>query len=210
MGFSKISSVRILYEKCLYSRNLQLFYNVVMFSQNMSNGLNPREKASSAMSLVEVLIVIVVIGIIAAIGLPAINNIRESAKEAAAVQNAKNIQQMSGALAALGVAHVIPDSMGGVAATARLLREGVIVPEGPMAGEKFVLSGLRDDEIDAISEYLYVEYDRRELRLIFRDPKLQTGGPTLLRAGLMLCRFALPLERVGLSTAILPGMMGVR
>ncbi len=141
------------------------------------------------MSLVEILIVIVVIGIIAAIGIPAISKIRESAKEAAATQNAKNIQQMSGALAALGVAHVIPDSMGGVAATARLLREGVIVPEGPMAGEKFVLSGLRDDEIDSISVYLYVQYDRKELRLIFRDPKV-TQLPALIRAGVMLCRFS--------------------
>ena len=142
------------------------------------------------MSLVEMLIVIVVIGIIATIGIPAINKIRESAKEAAAVQNAKNIQQMSGALAALGVAHVIPDSMGGVAATARLLREGVIVPEGPMAGEKFVLSGLRDDEIDSISVYLYVQYDRKELRLIYRDPKLQAHLPLLIRAGVLLCRFS--------------------
>jgi len=141
------------------------------------------------MSLVEILIAIVVIGIIGAIGIPAISKIRESAKEAAATQNAKNIQQMSGALAALGVAHVIPDSMGGVAATARLLREGVIVPEGPMAGEKFVLSGLRDDEIDSISVYLYVQYDRKELRLIFRDPKV-TQLPALIRAGVMLCRLS--------------------
>ena len=73
-----------------------------MFSKNMSRGLSPRRRATLAMSLVEVLIVIVVIRIIAAIVIPAINNIRESAKQAAAVQNAKNIQQMSGALAALG------------------------------------------------------------------------------------------------------------
>lgn len=100
--------------------------------------------------------------------------------------------------------------MGGVAATARLLREGVIVPEGPMAGEKFVLSGLRDDEIDSISIYLYVEYDRRELRLIFRDPKLQTGAPLTLRIRVMLCQLALPLERAGLGTALLSGMMVFR
>lgn len=116
------------------------------------------------------LIVVGVIGIIAAMALPSISNIRGVAKRTTAIQNAKSISQMSGALAALGVAHVIPDSMGGVAATARLLREGVIVPEGPMAGEKFVLSGLRDDEIEEISEFLYVQYDKRELRLIFQDP----------------------------------------
>jgi prepilin-type N-terminal cleavage/methylation domain-containing protein len=162
----------------------------------------------SGISLVEVLIVIVVIGIIATIGIPAISKIRDSAKEAAAVQNAKNIQQMSGALAALGVAHVIPDSMGGVAATARLLREGVIVPEGPMAGEKFVLSGLRDDEIDSISAYLYVQYDRKELRLIFRDPKV-TQFPALIRAGLMLCGLSDRAGRCEVSSILL-SLLAVR
>jgi len=178
-----------------------------VFSENMPLCLSMRSRRASAMSLVEMLIVVAVIGIIAAIGLPAINNIRESAKEVAAIQNAKNIQQMSGALAALGVAHVIPDSMGGVAATARLLREGVIVPEGPMAGEKFVLSGLRDDEIDSISVYLYVQYDRRELRLIFRDPKLQIGGSAVLQTGQILCRLSAPISRAGFGATLLSAMM---
>ncbi len=131
-----------------------------------------RGKLQAAMSMVELLIVVVVIGIVATLALPTISNLRKTAVRTTAIQNAKNISQMSAALAALGVAHVIPDSMGGVAATARLLREGVIVPEGPMAGEKFVLSGLRDDEIESISEYLFVQYDKRELRLIFQDPFL--------------------------------------
>lgn len=52
-----------------------------------------------------------VIGVVATNGLPAISIIRDAAKEAAAIQNAKNIRQMSGALAALGLAHVIHDSM---------------------------------------------------------------------------------------------------
>lgn len=123
------------------------------------------------MSLVELLIVVVVVGIIAAISLPVIGNLREIARKTTAIQNAKSLSQMSGALAALGVAHVIPDSMGGVAATARLLREGVIVPEGPMAGERFVLTGLNDDEIDYVAQYLYIQYDNKELRLIFQDPE---------------------------------------
>jgi hypothetical protein len=146
------------------------------------------------MSLTEILIIVVVIGIIAAIALPSISNIRGVAKKTTAIQNAKSISQMSSALAALGVAHVIPDSMGGVEATARLLREGVIVPEGPMAGEKFVLMGLNDDEIETVASYLYVQYDRKELRLIFRDPELNQGtglngsfeGPLLVER--MPCR----------------------
>jgi hypothetical protein len=64
-----------------------------------------------AISLLGILIIVIVIGVVATNGLPAISIIRDAAKEAAAVQNAKNIRQMSGALAALGVAYVIRDSM---------------------------------------------------------------------------------------------------
>lgn len=125
------------------------------------------------------LIVIVVIGIIAAISMPVIGNLREMARRTTAIQNAKSLSQMSGALAALGVAHVIPDSMGGVPATARLLREGVIVPEGPMAGERFVMMGMNDDEIEYVSEFLYIQYDNKELRLIFQDPEENGGAATV-------------------------------
>lgn len=129
---------------------------------------------SRAMSLTELLIVVAVIGVIAAIAIPTTANLRESAKAAAATQNAKNIAQMSEALAALGVAHVIPDSMGGAEATARLLREGVIVPEGPMAGERFILAGMRESEIEETATYLRIEYDKSNLRLVFTQPDDQT------------------------------------
>ena len=122
-----------------------------------------------AFSLVEMLVVIAVIGIISAITIPVISNIREASIDSKTRSNAKNIEQMSGALASLGVAHVIPDSLGGVEATARLLREGVVVPEGPMAGELYSLPGLDDDEIALLSELLRIEYDMREIRLVFRQ-----------------------------------------
>ena len=137
---------------------------------------NPQAPLSSirGLSLVEGLLVIVTIGIILAISLPIIGNIRESAKKAAATQNAKMVASMSEALAALGVAHVIPDSMGGAEATARLLREGVIVPEGPFAGERFILSGMRDGEIEEIAEYLSIQHDETQLGLVFTQPADQT------------------------------------
>ncbi len=157
--------------------------------------------SQSGISMVEILLVVVVIGIVAALALPSISNLRQVSKEATAVQNAKSISQMSAALAALGVAHVIPDSMGGVAATARLLREGVIVPEGPMAGEKFVLTGLDDSEIDFVAHFLFVQYDRRELRLVFQDPRADSGVWWLIDAGkaMLACLpvTASPLTRWG-------------
>ncbi|MCH1410162.1 MAG: hypothetical protein L7V87_14105 [Verrucomicrobiales bacterium] len=50
-------------------------------------------------------------------------------------------------------------------ATGRLLREDVIVPEGPMAGEKFVLSGMTDTSSEEAADYLTIEYDQFHLRL---------------------------------------------
>ncbi|MDF1656539.1 MAG: type II secretion system protein [Verrucomicrobiales bacterium] len=131
------------------------------------------DQASSrqeGLSLTELLLIVAVIGVISAIAIPTISRLRDSAKKAAATQNAKNIAQMSEALAALGVAHVIPDSMGGAEATARLLREGVIVPEGPMAGERFILSGMKEKEIEETAAYLRVEYGTTYLRLVYSPP----------------------------------------
>ncbi len=159
-------------------------------------------RQQAGLSLVEVLIVIVVVGIVAALALPSISNIRDVAKRTVAIQNAKSIAQMSQALAALGVAHVIPDSMGGVAATARLLREGIVVPDGPMAGEKFILTGMNDDEIEYVASYLDVQYDRTELRLVFHDPALLEGtGVGVGGAGRMLLAMAILKSeiRIGLD-----------
>lgn len=152
------------------------------------------------MSLVELLIVVGVIAVVATIAIPTIASLRESAKRAAAMQNAKNIQSMSAALDALGVAHVIPDSMGGVAATARLLREGVRVPEGPMAGEKFILSGMPDSEIEEVSEYLYVQYGRKELMLVYRDPQRASTDSLLLLPHQLLCRMSVPVRHFCLQS----------
>lgn len=120
------------------------------------------------MSLVELLVVIAVIGVIAAVAIPAIQNINESSKQATAIANAKNVAQMSSALSSLGVAHVIPDSMGGVEATARLLREGVVVTEGPLTGERMSLDALGDEAISDLAEYLDIQYGKTELMLVFK------------------------------------------
>lgn len=130
-----------------------------------------RNQRVSAFSLVEMLLVIAVIGVISAIAIPTVSRINESADDAKARVNARNVQSLSEALAAFGVAHVIPDSMGGAEATTRLLREGVVLTEGPMAGTSFVLPGVSDEEVEKIGKYLQVRYDRKELRLIFHDPE---------------------------------------
>lgn len=118
----------------------------------------------------ELLVIVAVVVIVVAVGVPAIGNLYGISKRTTAKQNAKLVEQMSKALGALGVAHVIPDSMGGVEATARLLREGITVPDGPMAGERFILAGMRDSDIAEISQFLQIRYEENYLRLMFIDP----------------------------------------
>ncbi|MEM7386825.1 MAG: hypothetical protein AAF514_17950, partial [Verrucomicrobiota bacterium] len=82
-------------------------------------------------------------------------------------KNAQNLASLSMAAAQAGVAHVLPDSMGGVEATARLLREGIHAQTGSFQGELFCLPGLTDNEITEAAEFLDIVYDTHELRLVF-------------------------------------------
>jgi len=154
---------------------------------------HPKPHLLRGLSLVEALIVIAAIGIIVTIALPVIGNIRESAKRAASMHNTKNVVQLSEALAAFGVTNVIPDSMCGVEATARLMREGIVVPEGPIAGEKFVLSGMRDDEIADVAKYLTIRYGEKDLQLVFRQNPGTTMGD---QGGEMLFAFAVDARKI--------------
>lgn len=128
--------------------------------------MKPRHTNTRAFSLVEMIVVVAIIGILAALALPAIGGLIENGKITKNKTNAKHIERMSASLASLGVAHVIPDSMGGVEATARLLREGIKVPEGPMKDEIFRLGSLSDEDITEAGKFLRVRYDMEELRLV--------------------------------------------
>ena len=130
--------------------------------------MNSASARKKAFSLSELLITIAIIAVLTAAVIPVISNLHESSSKAKHLSNAKNIERMSAALASLGVAHVIPDSMGGVEATARLFREGVVVPEGPMAGEVFRLSAISDEDIAELGNFLRVQYDMQELRLVMK------------------------------------------
>lgn len=107
--------------------------------------------------------------ILAAFALPAIENLHDTADKAKSQANAQRIASISSSLASMGVAHVLPDSLGGVEATSRLLREGVTVPEGVFAGQFFVIGGLSDNEITEAASHLEIVYDFAEIRLAYKE-----------------------------------------
>jgi len=118
----------------------------------------------------EVLIVVAVIGTLAAIAVPGISGIHDAGDSTKSMANARHVESISAALGALGVAHVIPESLGGKEATIRLLREGVTVSEGPFSGQVFVIRSLSDKEVESAANYLEIVYDFHELRLAFTEP----------------------------------------
>lgn len=116
------------------------------------------------------LVVISILGIMAAVAVPAYNGVVERSREATTKRHAQDIADISAQLAAVEVIHVIPVSMGGVEATARYIREGITVYDGPFAGKMFKGPSLTDDEIAKVAVYLQPIYEADDLRLAFYDP----------------------------------------
>ncbi len=120
-------------------------------------------------SLMEALVAISIIGVLAAFSLPVIGRMADSISSIKAKQNALSTANVSGGLSAAGVAHVIPESLGGAEATTRLLRRGITVPEGPLAGTYFGMPNLAEDEVSATAVYLEIVFDMTVLRMIYED-----------------------------------------
>ena len=129
----------------------------------------PQSRTSRGFSLAEMLTVISVIGIMAAIAIPTIQDINGAGNTVKNQANARHVEGVSSALGALGVAHVIPESLGGAEATVRLLREGVIVPDGAFEGQLFVVKAISDNDVSNASSYLEILYNYTELHLSFHD-----------------------------------------
>ena len=124
-------------------------------------------KRRSGFTITELLSTIATLGLIASFAFQSISKIYDAAKDANARSNARNLESMSAQLSSIGVGHVIPDSYGGIEATVKLFRAGIIVPEGPMSGNIFVLKGISDSDIPRIAKLLQVYPGKGELRLRF-------------------------------------------
>lgn len=120
------------------------------------------KNVAKAFSLVEMLVVIAVIGIIAAIAVPNIGRINESAKDATARRNAQNVASVFASANAAGL------TFGSGSTSVSDIVDEIIVgkkvtEKGPFDGTFFGVPGLNSDDKTAAMAYLTWDADSEQL-----------------------------------------------
>lgn len=111
--------------------------------------INTSRKAG--FSLVEMLVVIAIIGIIAAIAIPNIGALNDSARDAAAKRNAQTVASVLNAAVAAGADLGTPAN---AKALVTLAETGVSPGDGAFANKLFTSGPIDDDEEDKVAGYL--------------------------------------------------------
>ncbi len=134
----------------------------------MTRSCQQAKRSRRGFSLLELLVMIGVIGIMVTIGVTMLGKLSDRAEATAAKSNAQQMGSVSASLSGLGIAHVIPESLGGTEATCRLLRRGIQIPDGPMQGSYFSVPGVSDDDMPSVAVYLDISYkDLYVLRMVY-------------------------------------------
>ncbi len=134
--------------------------------------LQSHHSAKAGFSLVEMLVVIAVIGIIAAIAVPNIGRINDSAKDATYRRNAQNIASVFASAQAAGINFASASTDEADIIQAIIAGATVNDNDSPFNGTYFGVPGL--DATDAVSETAgaakYLQWDTSSLQLLY------TGG----------------------------------
>lgn len=122
-------------------------------------------------SLVEMLVVIAIIGIIAAIAIPNIGALNDSARDAANKRNAQTVASVLNSASAAGADLGLADGSKGAAIILKA-EAGVSPTKGAFNGKNFT-SGPIDDEDEAeVAKYL--SYDNANKQVIYHPKGDQT------------------------------------
>lgn len=127
--------------------------------------LHPVKSIQKGFSLVEMLVVIAVIGIIAAIAVPNIGRINDSAKEATARRNAQNIASVFASAQAAGL-NFASASTAKADIAAAVVTGAAVTEKGPFENTWFGVPGLTEADRNLALDYL--EYDATSGQLLYR------------------------------------------
>ena len=120
--------------------------------------LNTSRKAG--FSLVEMLVVIAIIGIIAAIAIPNIGSLNDSARDAAAKRNAQTVASVLNA----GIAAGCNPTLTTPASIVTLAQTGISPTDGAFQGKVFTSGPIDDDEETKVASYLTWDSSNKQVK----------------------------------------------
>ena len=129
--------------------------------------VNLKSSLKAGFSLVEMLVVIAIIGIIAAIAIPNIGSINDSARQATAQRNAQSVASIMNAAIAAGYD---PSSLTTPASIVEAAVDGVSPPSGPFKGKNFIVPNISAEDQTAAAVYL--EYNDTDKSVLYKADAL--------------------------------------